>query len=97
MITDIEGIIFYANPAFEKTTGYTRAEALGQNPRMLKSGRHDAGFYRQMWAVLKRGEVWHGHFFNRRKDGKIFEEDATSRPFGMPPARSSTMWPSSAT
>jgi PAS domain S-box-containing protein len=80
VITDIEGIMLYVNPAFEQTTGFTRAEALGQNPRILKSGRHDAGFYRQMWAVLKRGEVWHGHLFNRRKDGKIFEEDATLSP-----------------
>ena len=80
VITDIDAKILYANPAFEKTTGYTRAEALGQNPRILKSGKHDAGFYRLMWGVLKRGVVWHGHFINKRKDGTLFEEEATISP-----------------
>ena len=55
VITDPNGAILYVNPAFEKTTGYTRAEALGQNPRILKSGKQDAEFYRQMWDVLRRG------------------------------------------
>jgi PAS domain S-box-containing protein len=80
VITDTGGTILYVNPAFEKSTGYTSAEALGRNPRMLKSGKQDAGFYRQMWDVLKRGEVWHGHFINIRKDGKPYEEDATISP-----------------
>jgi len=80
VITDTNGTILYANPAFEKSTGYTRAEALGQNPRLIKSGKQDAEFYRQMWDVLQRGEVWHGHFFNKRKDGKLYEEDATISP-----------------
>jgi PAS domain S-box-containing protein len=68
------------NPAFEKTSGYTCAEAIGQNPRLLKSGKHGADFYRQMWGVVARGEVWQGHFVNRRKDGTLFEEDATISP-----------------
>jgi len=80
VITDTNGIILYVNPGFEKNTGYTRAEALGQNPRILKSGRHDAEFYRQMWDVLKRGEVWHGRLTNKRKDGTLFEEEATISP-----------------
>jgi len=80
VITDTKGTILYANPAFEKNSGYTRAEALGQNPRVLKSGKHDAGFYREMWATLLRGEVWSGHFTNRRKDGTLFEEEATISP-----------------
>ena len=80
VITDTEGTILYANPAFEKTTGYTRAEALGQNPRILKSCKQDAEFYRRMWAVLARGEVWEGHFFNKRKDGTLYEEEATISP-----------------
>jgi two-component system cell cycle sensor histidine kinase/response regulator CckA len=80
VITDTEGTILYANPAFEKTSGYTRAEALGQNPRILKSGKQDAEFYRQMWDVLRRGEVWNGHFINRRKDGTLYEEEATISP-----------------
>jgi PAS domain S-box-containing protein len=80
VITDITGAILYANPAFEKTTGYTRQETLGQNSRFLKSGRQDAGFYRQMWETLDRGGTWSGHFINKRKDGTEFEEDATISP-----------------
>ena len=80
VITDISGSILYANPAFEKTTGYTRAEAIGQNPGILKSGKHDAEFYRRMWSVLERGEIWSGHFINRRKDGGLYEEEATISP-----------------
>ena len=80
VITDTQGTILYANPAFEKSTGYTCAEALGQNSRLLKSGKHDDDFYRQMWDVLKRGEMWHGHFINKRKDGALYEEEATISP-----------------
>jgi PAS domain S-box-containing protein len=80
VITDPGGTILYVNPAFEKTTGYTRAEALGQNPRVLKSGKHDAIFYHQLWETLKHGEVWSGHFINRRKDGTLYEEEATISP-----------------
>ncbi|MBK9034831.1 MAG: PAS domain S-box protein [Myxococcales bacterium] len=84
LITDLRGAIVYANPAFERSTGYTRAEALGQNPRLLKSGQQDAAFYRAMWAVLKRGEVWSGSLVNRRKDGTLYEEEATISPVRDP-------------
>ena len=80
VITDTKGTILYANPAFEKITGYTRAEALGQNPRVLKSGKHDAVFYHRMWETLEHGETWSGHFINRRKDGTLYEEEATLSP-----------------
>ena len=80
VITDTEGTIVYANPAFEKTTGYTRAEALGKNPHVLKSGKHDPEFYRRLWDTIKRGDVWNGHFVNRRKDGTLYEEEATISP-----------------
>jgi PAS domain S-box-containing protein len=80
MITDAAGLIIYVNPAFEKATGYNRAEAIGRNPRFLKSGKQDAEFYLQMWAALSRGEVWSGHFTNRRKDGTLFEEEGTISP-----------------
>jgi two-component system, cell cycle sensor histidine kinase and response regulator CckA len=79
-ITDVDARILYVNPAFEKTTGFTRQEALGQTPRLLKSGRQDANFYEQLWSVLKRGEVWRGHFINKRKDGSLFEENAAISP-----------------
>jgi len=80
LITDTDGIIQYVNPAFETVTGYTRHEALGRNPRILKSGQHDEGFYREMWESIKRGRVWSGHFINKKKDGTIFEEEATISP-----------------
>jgi PAS domain S-box-containing protein len=80
VITDLAANIQYVNPAFERITGFSRGEAIGRNPSMLKSGRHDAAFYKSMWATLGRGEVWHGHFINKRKDGTLFEEDATISP-----------------
>ena len=97
VITDPEGTIVYVNPAFERITGYARDEVLGQNPRILKSGTQDAAFYRRMWETLARGEVWTGRLVNRRKDGTLFEEDATISPVRDAPGRSSTTWPSSAT
>jgi two-component system cell cycle sensor histidine kinase/response regulator CckA len=80
VITDNDGTILYANPAFEKTSGYTRAEALGQNPRLLKSGKQDAEFYRRMWAMLTAGQVWSGDMINKRKDGTFYEEDVNISP-----------------
>jgi len=80
MITDATGKILFVNPAFEKVSGYTKSEVIGQNPRLLKSGKHDAAFYQQMWQVLTRGEVWSGHFINKRKNGTLFEEEATISP-----------------
>ncbi|MCX7824975.1 MAG: PAS domain S-box protein, partial [Verrucomicrobiae bacterium] len=80
IITDADAKIQYVNPIFEKMTGYSRQEAVGQNPRILKSGKHDAEFYRRMWAVLTRGEVWSGRLTNRRKDGTLYEEEKTISP-----------------
>ena len=79
-ITDAEGTIVYVNPAFERATGYSREEAIGQNPRIVKSGAHDEAFYQDLWQTLKRGEVWTGSFVNLRKDGTRFEEEATISP-----------------
>ena len=80
VITDAAGSILYVNPAFEKVTGYTRQEAIGQNPRILKSGKHSDAFYRQMWDTLVGGGVWHGRVINKKKDGTLFEENATITP-----------------
>ncbi len=80
VITDPDGTIEYVNPSFERMTGYARAEAVGSNPRILKSGRQDESFYREMWEALKRGDVWKGHFTNRRKDGSLYEEEAAISP-----------------
>ncbi|MFN8453419.1 MAG: PAS domain S-box protein [Anaerolineae bacterium] len=80
MITDAAGAIVYANPAFEKVTGYSRAEVVGQNPRILKSGYQDHDFYAQLWATISAGQVWSGRLVNKRKDGSIFTEEATITP-----------------
>ncbi len=80
VITDLRGTIQYVNPAFERITGYSRAEAVGQNPRLFKSGRQDMTYYRDMWAALSSGRAWHGRFVNRRKDGQEFTQDSTISP-----------------
>ena len=97
LITDPEGTITYVNPAFESVSGYSRDEVIGQNPRILKSGHQDAAFYRRMWDTLARGEVWKGRLVNRRKDGEVFQEDATIGRCATPPAGWSATWPPSAT
>ena len=80
LITDPQGKILYVNRSFEAITGYTVAEAIGQNPRILKSGKHDESFYRELWETISRGEVWRGFFFNRKKDGTVYQEEATISP-----------------
>jgi len=80
IITDINGTIQYVNPAFEHITGYTCDEVIGQNPRILKSGRHDDSFYKDMWDTLIRGETWNDEIINKKKDGAIYTEEATITP-----------------
>lgn len=80
VITDSAGAIQYVNPAFERVTGYSRAEVLGRNPSILKSGRQDAGFYTDMWDKLMGGRQWIGRLVNKRKDGGLFIEEAVISP-----------------
>ena len=80
LITNTDGRIEYVNAAAATNTGYAREELLGQNPRILKSGRTAVTIYRDLWATLNRGEVWRGEFHNRRKDGSGFIESATIAP-----------------
>ncbi|MBI5864242.1 MAG: PAS domain S-box protein [Planctomycetes bacterium] len=80
VITDPSGTILYVNPAFERTTGYTRAEAIGQNPRVLKSGKQGDAFYRRLWATITAGKTWTGLITNRRKDGTLYDEETTISP-----------------
>jgi diguanylate cyclase (GGDEF)-like protein/PAS domain S-box-containing protein len=72
LITDANGVILRVNKAFTETTGYTSAEAVGQTPRLLKSGRHDAEFYHVMWESIHRTGTWQGEVWDRRKNGEIY-------------------------
>ncbi|RKX22879.1 MAG: hypothetical protein DRP35_00845 [Candidatus Zixiibacteriota bacterium] len=80
VITDTEGTIQYVNPAFEKITGYAKKEAIGQNPRLLKSGKHNDAFYKKMWETLTSGKEWRGELINKKKDGSLYIENAIISP-----------------
>ena len=80
VITDTNGTIEYVNPAFTTVSGYTREEALGNNPRVLKSGVHDAEFYKDMWGTLNGGEIWRGELCNKNKYGELYWEYASISP-----------------
>lgn len=84
VITDLEGSIEYANPAFTAITGYTPQEARGLNPNILNSGQHDRAFFEKLWETLLSGETWRGQFINRKKDGTLYREDATISPIREP-------------
>ncbi len=74
VITNLAAEIQYVNEAFTRATGYTREEMLGQNPRILQSGKTPASTYAAMWDALHQGQVWEGEFHNRRKDGREYVE-----------------------
>lgn len=80
LITDPSGAIEFVNPGFERTTGYSWHEAIGQNPRILQSGHHDRQFYAQMWGQISRGGHFRGTILNRRKDGDLFWSEQTISP-----------------
>ena len=80
VITDRTGHIVWVNPAFSKLTGYSAAEAVGQAASLLKSGRHEPGFYAAMWRTILSGKVWFGELTNRRKDGSLYCEEMTITP-----------------
>ncbi len=80
VITNPQGVIEYVNPFFEKITGYSIREALGQTSRILKSGAQSDNTYRQMWETISRGQIWQGEFLNKRKDGSLYWEFATIAP-----------------
>mgnify|MGYP000190908825 CR=1 FL=1 len=80
MITDISGNIEFVNKAFENITGYTGKEVIGRNPRFLQTGYHDDEFYKELWNTINNGNVWKGEFYNRRKDGVEYWEEASISP-----------------
>jgi len=87
IITDATGTIEYVNPAFERLTGYARDEAIGANPRLLKSGVQGPEDYRQLWLKLAAGEVFTGTFVNRRKDGVQYIAEISVSPVRDPSGR----------
>jgi PAS domain S-box-containing protein len=80
LVTDTDGSIEYANPAFEEMTGYDRKEAIGNTPAMLKSGEHDRAFYQDLWETITNQKVWDGEIINECKDGERFVIDQTIAP-----------------
>jgi len=76
LLTDTSGNIEYVNKFFEKITGYSANEVIGQNPRILKSGAHDEKFYKNLWETILSGNVWKGRFKNKKKDGSFYYEKA---------------------
>ncbi len=79
-ITDLDGVVEYVNPAFERTTGFTKQEAIGKTLRILKSGAHDRAFYERLWKKIRSGEVFRAEFINRRKNGEIYHQEQTITP-----------------
>jgi len=80
VITDLKGTIEYVNPRFTQVTGYTAQEAIGQNPRILKSGDFSAKFYEKLWQTILAGGVWEGEFHNKKKNGESYFEAASISP-----------------
>jgi PAS domain S-box-containing protein len=80
VITDILGTIEYVNPAFEEITGYSFAEVVGQNPRILQSGKTSDAVFKALWIVLSAGKIWRGEFINKKKNGEFYEENVLILP-----------------
>ena len=87
IITDRSGVIEYVNPAFEALTGYSREEAIGRTPRILKSGQQPPAFYQELWQTLLSGSVFRGILVNRQKNGEIFVVEKTITPLRDPDGR----------
>lgn len=83
-LTAPDGTILYVNPAFERLSGYSRAEVLGKKPGILKSGEHPPEFYKEMWSTLHAGKPWSGRLVNRRKDGTTYTEEVRISPITGP-------------
>ncbi len=80
VITDIEGTIQTVNKAFTELTGYEKDEVVGKKTKILKSGKHDESFYKNLWETIRSGQVWVGEVVNKRKDGTLYTEEMTITP-----------------
>ena len=80
LMLDRDGTIIWSNEAFTKLTGYSKEDALGQNPRILKSGKHDNLFYKNIWTTILSGRVWSGEILNKKKNGDLYYEEMIITP-----------------
>ncbi len=80
VVTDLKANIQYINPQFVRLTGYTAEEAIGKNPRVLKTEHTPPETYRQLWQTITSGQTWHGEFCNRKKNGDLYWESAAIAP-----------------
>ncbi len=80
MITDKEGIIQYVNPAFEKTTGYSKQEVLGKTPKILQSGKQTREYYQRLWDTILVGKIFYASTINKKKNGELYVADQTISP-----------------
>ncbi len=80
-ITDVTGKIIYVNDRFAEISQYRREELIGQDHKIVNSGFHSKEYFKEMWATIARGDVWHGQMRNRRKDGSYYWVDSTIVPF----------------
>jgi PAS domain S-box-containing protein len=87
VITDAQGTIQWVNSAFSRLTGYSAQEAVGQNHRILKSGKQDESFYKNLWETILAGKVWSAELTNRKKDGQLYTEDMTISPVCSAPGK----------
>ena len=79
-ITDVNGNLEYVNPKFTELTGYTKEEAIHNNPRILKSGDQSGEIYKELWETISSGKIWRGEFHNKKKSGELFWESASISP-----------------
>jgi len=81
LITDVDGQIEWANPAFSQLSGYALSEVIGRNPRdLVRSGQHNQSYYQSLWKTILSKQTWRGEIINRRKDGSFYDEDMTITP-----------------
>ena len=80
IVTDIDGKIEYVNEKFVSITGYSKEEARGKNPRILKSGEMPESFYKELWDTIRSGKIWRGEFHNKKKNGELYWESALIAP-----------------
>ena len=80
VITDIKGTIQYVNPAFTRKTGYSKEKAIGENPRIVKSGQTPQAVYDDLWKTIGTGNIWRGTLLNKKKSGELYYEEATIAP-----------------